>query len=106
VDVKGDGGDFEGGVLFLAGPDELGIEVRIVFVVRCVGVDGSVWGVTRPTGGLLTRFLPLWSYCSMGRFLDLGAGVSCSGLFLGTKGDLDALVVGDFTRPLPGILVR
>jgi len=32
VDVEGNGGDFEGGVLFLSGPDELGIEMRVVFV--------------------------------------------------------------------------
>jgi len=30
VDVEGDGGDFEGGVFFLSGPDELGIEMRVV----------------------------------------------------------------------------
>jgi len=32
VDVKGDGGDFERGVFFFAGPDELRVEMRIVGV--------------------------------------------------------------------------
>ena len=33
------------------------------------GLSWSVSGVTSPTGGLLARFLSLWSYCSIG-FLD------------------------------------
>ena len=74
VDVERDGGDFERGVLFLARPDELRIEMGVVIelfagldggdrrmmlvgAVRRVG--GSVSGVTSPTGGLLMRVLDL-----------------------------------------------
>jgi len=38
VDVEGDGGDFEGGVLFFSGPNELGIEMRIV-IELLAGLD-------------------------------------------------------------------
>jgi hypothetical protein len=34
----------------------------------CVGSGGSVSGLTKPTGGLLTRFLPVCSYRSIGLF--------------------------------------
>ena len=36
VDVEGDGGDFKGGVLFFAGPDELGIEMGVVIELLAV----------------------------------------------------------------------
>jgi hypothetical protein len=54
VDVERDGEDFEGGMLFFAGPDELGIEMRVVveLLARFHGGDGRmvVVGVVRGSG--------------------------------------------------------
>jgi hypothetical protein len=45
VDVEGDGGDVEGGVFFLAGPDELRVEVRIVGIsFMCGSRRIGFWG--------------------------------------------------------------
>ena len=41
VDVEGDGGNFEGGVFFFAGPDELRVEVGIIGV-GLAGCDGRI----------------------------------------------------------------
>ncbi|MCP9446201.1 MAG: hypothetical protein NNA22_01345 [Nitrospira sp.] len=68
MDVEGDRGYLEGGVLGLARPDQLWIEVRVIGVtfrakreIFLCPASGSVSGVTRPTGGLLMRSL---SRCS------------------------------------------
>ncbi|HEV1994093.1 MAG TPA: hypothetical protein VGR03_07175 [Candidatus Acidoferrum sp.] len=109
VDVEGNGGDFEGNVLFLAGPDELRVEVRIVFV-GFVRSDGRIGFLSdEADGGLLTRVLPLWSYCSMGRFLDLDSVESfvlvlCPFLGRATKlprRNMRMLFARDFTRSSP-----
>jgi hypothetical protein len=66
MDVERDGRDFERGVLFLSGPDELGIEMGVVFVgsvgrSRRIGLRGD-----EADGRIVYALLPLWSYCSIG----------------------------------------
>jgi len=62
VNVQRDGGHLEGGMLGLAGPDQLRVKMGVVLVAPFFWpASGSVSGVTSPTGGLLTRSL---SRCS------------------------------------------
>ena len=66
VDVQAYGRHFKAGVFSLAGPLQLRVKVRVVLVCFLFWPPLSVCASTNPTGGLLSRSLSLWSYCSMG----------------------------------------
>jgi len=86
--------------LFFAGPDELGIEMWVVIELLAGRTEGredgarrcGAWewagrfsGVTRPTGGLLTRFFVGVAYCSMGAFWIWVRRDFSAGLGFGTR---------------------
>lgn len=70
MDVKRNRRHFEGRVLYLASPNELRVEMRIVSILVCLSLQWFCAWRHQAAGGLLSRVLSECSYRSIGFFFD------------------------------------